>query len=48
MDDLFYGKKPKKKDQPTSFNDYRMTEEQYMQMIQDTEMNIKFLAPEKH
>jgi reductive dehalogenase len=48
MDDLFYGKKPKRKDQPASFNDYRMTEEQYMQMIQDPEINIKFLAPEKH
>ena len=47
MDDIFYGKKPKKKDMPAGFNDYRMEEAEYMEMIQDPELNIKFLNPTK-
>jgi len=47
LDDLFYGKKPKKKEMPPSFNDYRMSAEDYRAMINDKGVNVKLLNPER-
>lgn len=40
FDDLLYGKKPKRKEQPSSYNDYLMKEDDYWQMLDDPEVNM--------
>jgi len=36
FDDLFYGKKPKIRDQPAAYEDYMMKEVDYWQMVEST------------
>jgi ferredoxin len=44
VDDLVYGKKPRQIAQPSTFNDFRMKEEEYWQMLKDPAINIKSLS----
>lgn len=44
FDDLFYGKKPKIKDQPASYEDYIMKEEDYWQMVEGTSADQALLT----
>ena len=44
LDDLFYGKKPKRKEIPPSYNDFLMKEEDYWQMIKDMDVREKHLG----
>jgi ferredoxin len=39
LDDLLYGKKPKRKDEPDSFNDFLMNKEDFWQMINDLDVH---------
>jgi reductive dehalogenase len=47
LDDFVYGRNPKQKAMPNTFNDFRMAEEDYWEMVKDTNINIKMLTPEK-
>jgi len=47
IDDLVYGKRPKQRPMPETFNDFRMAEKDYWEMIKDSDVNIKMLNPEK-
>ncbi|HME45889.1 MAG TPA: reductive dehalogenase domain-containing protein [Syntrophorhabdales bacterium] len=47
FDDVFYGRKPKQKSIPSGFNDYRMSQEDFMKMVHDTALNVRMLNPEK-
>jgi reductive dehalogenase len=44
FDDLFYGKKPKPKDQPAGYEDYMMKQENYWNMVNETDSSQALLT----